>query len=103
MKKILIILLSFVSISLAQDVKNCQVLSEIFNQCVNSSEIQICKDRGIALYYSLQQAKIDQETSKEILKLCVFYCSNPSLWDKQAYFKACLNGFKAQKELIPSQ
>ena len=101
MKKMLLTILSFVSISMAQNIKNCEILSELFDQCVNSTEIQTCRDKGIALYYSLHQAKIDEKTSKEILKLCIFYCTNPSLWDKQAYFKACLSGFKEQKGLTP--
>lgn len=97
MKKVLILFFAttiFANYSFSQDVKNCKILTEIFDNCVNNIEIQSCRDRGIALYYSLNKANIDDITSKKILKLCVFYCNNKALWDKQFFEKACFNGFK---------
>lgn len=105
-KKLIVSTLFFFSFAFANDPHNCKVLSEMFDNCVNNTEILSCRDRGIALFYSLKQANFNTETIKPILKLCIFYCQNPNFWDKQAYLKACLDGFrnfKEQTKEVPSQ
>ena len=95
MKKALITLLTVFTASYAD---NCQILGEIFDNCVKNQELKTCKDRGIALYYSLKARQIDENVARQILKYCEMYCLSPNIWNKQAFVKACQTKSKSKNK-----
>jgi len=70
----------------------CSALTKIIEICADNKAS--CQDKATNLAIALRQAKQPEDMVKLTVEMCSYYCLAPKEFNKDKFYKSCLNEFK---------